>query len=349
MSNQHIFTILFLPLSLFLISLFLFKYLQDFFNKSFFIDSPTHRSNHNIPTPKGAGLIVIPLVIFSTLSVFFFTNNLHLGWIIFLISIGLLSIISFLDDLYNVSLIVRLIVQSLCVFVSIYFLFDQVSISDFYINIVSNININKAFLDFCILVIVAAFWMWIINLYNFMDGMDGITASQVCFFMLGINIFAIFGFLNYDLQIFSLIVFSLCLGFYTVNKPPAKIFLGDTGAIPLGYIVGLIIIKALFFYDLFIPVLILSLYHIVDSTFTIVIRLINGENIFQAHSSHFYQKIIRAGFSHEYVLERIHCMNFILLIMSLISLVYPISCFLISFILTLGLLKIFSSKGITNE
>ena len=204
MSNHHIFIILFLPLSLFLISLFLFKYLQNFFNKSFFIDSPTHRSNHNIPTPKGAGLIVIPLVIFSTLSVFFFTNSLNLGWIIFIISICLLTIISFFDDLFNVSLIVRLIVQSLCVFVSIYFLFDQLSLSDFYINIVSNININKAFLDFCILVIVSAFWMWIINLYNFMDGMDGITASQVCFFMLGVNILAVFGFLNFDLQLFWL-------------------------------------------------------------------------------------------------------------------------------------------------
>ena len=346
MSNHHIFIILFLPLSLFLISLFLFKYLQNFFNKSFFIDSPTHRSNHNIPTPKGAGLIVIPLVIFSTLSVFFFTNSLNLGWIIFIISICLLTIISFFDDLFNVSLIVRLIVQSLCVFVSIYFLFDQLSLSDFYINIVSNININKAFLDFCILVIVSAFWMWIINLYNFMDGMDGITASQVCFFMLGVNILAVFGFLNFDLQLFSLIVFSVCLGFYSVNKPPAKIFLGDTGAIPLGYMVGLIIIKALFFYNLFIPVLILSMYHIVDSTLTIVIRLMNGDNIFEAHSSHFYQKIIRSGFSHDYVLARIHYMNFILLIMSFISIIYPISCFIISFILTLGLLKIFSSKGI---
>ena len=88
------------------------------------------------------------------------------------------------------------------------------------------------------------------------------------------------------------------------------------------------------------------MYHIVDSTLTIVIRLMNGDNIFEAHSSHFYQKIIRSGFSHDYVLARIHYMNFILLIMSFISIIYPISCFIISFILTLGLLKIFSSKGI---
>ena len=71
MFTLKLFTILVLPISLFFICILLFKISEGFFKKSFLIDSPTQRSNHDIPTPKGAGLIVIPLVIFSTLSIFF--------------------------------------------------------------------------------------------------------------------------------------------------------------------------------------------------------------------------------------------------------------------------------------
>ena len=71
MFTLKLFTILVLPISLFFICILLFKISEGFFKKSFLIDSPTKRSNHDIPTPKGAGLIVIPLVIFSTLSIFF--------------------------------------------------------------------------------------------------------------------------------------------------------------------------------------------------------------------------------------------------------------------------------------
>ena len=70
MFTLKLFTILVLPISLFFICILLFK-ISEGFLKSFLIDSPTQRSNHDIPTPKGAGLIVIPLVIFSTLSIFF--------------------------------------------------------------------------------------------------------------------------------------------------------------------------------------------------------------------------------------------------------------------------------------
>tara|TARA_Y100000991_G_C21898172_1_gene316818 strand:- start:312 stop:860 length:549 start_codon:yes stop_codon:yes gene_type:complete len=182
-----------------------------------------------------------------------------------------------------------------------------------------------------------------------MDGMDGITATQICSFALGVNIISFLGYLGNDLQLFSLIIFAVFLGFYKLNKPPAKIFLGDTGSIPIGFIVGLILIKSFISHNLLIPLIILTMYHLLDSTITIFFRLSRGENIFQAHSSHFYQRPLQSGFSHSFVLKWIQILNIFLLIISLFAISYPEESLLIALISCAGLLKFFSSKGSSNE
>ena len=349
MFTLKLFTILVLPISLFFICILLFKISEGFFKKSFLIDSPTKRSNHDIPTPKGAGLIVIPLVIFSTLSIFFLTEELNDEWIIYFIAIAILMCVSLLDDIYNLSSFSRLMVQFICVFISTFVIVDH---QDFYQSIIGvskNYSINFSMLYHSLIILIVLFWVWIINLFNFMDGMDGITATQICSFALGVNIISFLGYLGNDLQLFSLIIFAVFLGFYKLNKPPAKIFLGDTGSIPIGFIVGLILIKSFISHNLLIPLIILTMYHLLDSTITIFFRLSRGENIFQAHSSHFYQRPLQSGFSHSFVLKWIQILNIFLLIISLFAISYPEESLLIALISCAGLLKFFSSKGSSNE
>mgnify|MGYP003952873167 CR=1 FL=1 len=342
-------TIFILPLSLFFLSILFLKITRPLFKKKIFTDKPSGRSNHIIPTPKGAGLILIPLVIFSTLLVFFWEEGNYKEWLPFFICAFILMIISFIDDIKNLSSRLRLTVQLGCVIFSIFFFIDEIRISSSLLESFKYTENNRLFIDFFLIISFSFVWMWIINLFNFMDGMDGITASQVCLFSLGVNFLSLFNFLEIQFQQISLIVFSVFFAFFIYNKPPAKIFLGDVGSIPIGYIVGLIVIKCIIINQLFIPLIILLMYHILDSTITLVLRIIKRQNILEAHSTHFYQKILRAGYSHEFVLNRLLVLYVLLFCLSIISTLYPIESLLTAFILTSYLLRYFSLKSMQNE
>tara|TARA_B100000963_G_scaffold361161_1_gene395185 strand:+ start:25 stop:612 length:588 start_codon:yes stop_codon:yes gene_type:complete len=187
-------------------------------------------------------------------------------------------------------------------------------------------------------------WVWIINMFNFMDGMDGITAVQVSSLAILTNSLAILGLIEIHFLYFSLILLTVLFAFYSVNKPPAKIFLGDVGSIPIGFLLGFVIIYNVIKANLIIPFLIIMMYYLLDSIITIFIRFLKNENIFKAHSSHFYQKTIRKGYDHEYVLRRIIYLNIVLLFLAISSIYFPILSFLLAFASTSILLLFFSSR-----
>ena len=96
-------------------------------------------------------------------------------------------------------------------------------------------------------------------------------------------------------------------------------------------------------YNLILPFLVIMLYYLLDSITTIILRFLKKENVFQAHSSHFYQKILRKGYSHDYVLKKIIYLHSILLILAILSYYYPTiinSCFFC----TSSLLIFFNSR-----
>jgi UDP-N-acetylmuramyl pentapeptide phosphotransferase/UDP-N-acetylglucosamine-1-phosphate transferase len=317
-----------------------------FFKKGMFIDHPLERSNHNIPTPKGAGLILIPMVIFATLLVFFLEKILFPEWLTIFGFCIILTIVSFIDDLKNLNSKTRLLIHGFCVLSSLILFTEDIR------NLIESSSLFMFYNDNPYFVIIASFfalmilWIWIINLFNFMDGMDGITAVQVCFLAISINFLSILGLIEINFLYFGLILMAVFLSFYSLNKSPSKIFLGDVGSIPLGYLVGFVIIYNMIKSDLFIPFIIVIMYHLVDSTITLFIRLFNRENIFQAHSSHFYQKIIRKGFSHKYVLKRIFILNIFLLMLSFLSVELPFICLSLSVIITTVVIIFFNSRKI---
>ena len=196
-------------------------------------------------------------------------------------------------------------------------------------------------LMFSLLVMI---WVWIINMFNFMDGMDGITSVQISSLSILTNFLAILGLIEENFIYFSLILLTISFAFYSFNKPPSKIFLGDVGSIPLGFIAGFILIYNMIMYNLIFPFLIIMLYYLQDSIATIILRFLKKENVFQAHSSHFYQKILRKGYSHDYVLKKIIYLHSILLILAIFSYYYPITSFILAFVCTSSLLIFFYSR-----
>ena len=130
--------------------------------------------------------------------------------------------------------------------------------------------------------------------------------------------------------------------FISLTDPSASIFLGDVGSIPIGYILGFLFIYTFLKNGPIIPLLIVSLYYLFDSTLTLIIRLFKGKNIFEAHSDHFYQKILRAGQTHKQVLNKIIILLLILFVLSMISIKYPIISLILGILTTLGFLIFFS-------
>ena len=306
------------------------------------MDYPAERSNHTTPTPKGAGLIIIPIVAISTLVFFYFFLQTLNEWVIIFFLCFFLAMVSFIDDIKNLSIKLRLLLQTLVVGLSLLIYYDSVTT-----NLLSlPISYEKYFpLVNCFLFLFFLIsWMWIINLYNFMDGIDGLTALQVCTVAICVNFLSIFGYLNEEYQIFGLILFSVYLAFYKYNKSPAKIFLGDVGSIPSGYLIGFIMVSCLLTNGVLLPIIIVNMYYILDSTTTLVIRILRKENIFMAHSDHFYQIMIRKGYKHSFVIKWIFGLNFILLILSLLSIKLPIISSVFSILFTAALLYLFYFK-----
>ena len=268
----------------------LLSWALKFLNQPMFLDVPNERSKHQTPKPRGAGIILIPLILFSTSVIFLLEDSLNNDWKIIFGFCLLLSIVSLLDDMKNISAKIRLTFQIFCVFSSLYLFKDQLDIfmrSSEFLIIFNGIESLGLGLIFCFLVML---WVWIINMYNFMDGMDGITSVQIISFSILTNFLAILGLIEEIFIYFSLILLTISFAFYSVNKPPSKIFLGDVGSIPLGFIAGFILIYNMIMYNLILPFLIIMLYYLQDSIATIILRFLKKKMYFRLTAVTFIKK-----------------------------------------------------------
>lgn len=148
-------------------------------------------------------------------------------------------------------------------------------------------------------VVSTVIWIvWMINLYNFMDGMDGYAGGMT---VVGFAALAALGWVGND-HVFVLantIVAAAALGFLLVNFPPARIFMGDTGSSTLGCFAAAMVIwgSERRIFPLWIGVLVFSPF-IVDATVTLLRRFFRGETVWEAHATHYYQRLVRSGWSH---------------------------------------------------
>ncbi|MDE0202574.1 MAG: glycosyl transferase [Rhodospirillaceae bacterium] len=145
--------------------------------------------------------------------------------------------------------------------------------------------------------LAAAAWLWFVNLFNFMDGIDGLSGTEGASLGLGAFLLALLGAAPAWLGPLGLALAGVSIGFLLWNWHPAKIFLGDVGSIPLGYLSGWLML-ALAAVGAWQAALLLPAYYLADATFTLVRRLLRGERVWQAHREHVYQRVVAAGWSH---------------------------------------------------
>lgn len=258
----------FIFLILFILELAYFQ-LADRYN---IIDKPNQRSLHTQTTIRGGG-IIFPIAII----IYFFYSDFQYPY--FVIGLFFISIISFLDDIYTISNQYRIVIH----FLSIFLLFYDVSIFN-----------HIGFWIFLLVIILVG----IINAYNFMDGINGITGGYSLVNLLSllfVNTYFI-KFIENDFIIF--IILGVVVFIFFNFRKRAKCFAGDIGSISIAFIIIFLLIKLILETNQYIYILFLTLYGI-DTVFTLVVRIWLRENIFKAHNKHFFQLLVnKFGFSH---------------------------------------------------
>ncbi|GAB6052616.1 glycosyltransferase family 4 protein [Magnetospira thiophila] len=266
------------------------------------LDHPNHRSSHDHPTPRGGGLAVIGVLLIAWVGVGWSFPPLPGGWILPGAALAL-ALLSWADDLWGLSAPLRLGIHLLAV--------------------VGALLLWAPALGMAALLGAALFWVWFINLYNFMDGIDGITGVETASLGGGIALVAA---LSADLEPtlipLGLSALAAALGFLVWNRPPAKIFLGDVGSVPLGFLLGGLLLT-LAAEGAWAAALILPAYYLTDATLTIGKRMLRGDNILQAHREHYYQLGVRSGLSHGAVSGLVLLVNLLLTALAVISLSHP--------------------------
>ena len=259
------------------------------------LDLPNQRSSHQHPTPRGGGIAVVA-VIAMCWSVPALHSPIPAA---LLIGALLLAFLSWIDDLKTVKIIVRLSAQFAAVILGLFFLDNEGYLLQ---------GLAPKWLD---RVFAALVWVWFINLFNFMDGIDGIASIETMVISFGITILSITSPSIAPEPWLSLSILGAAAGFLKSNWPPAKLFLGDVGSIPLGYILGgLLLLVAM--RGAWQVALILPLYFLLDSTITLCRRLLRLQPIWRAHKEHFYQKAVSAGKSHAEVTTAVAILGLIL-------------------------------------
>jgi len=295
---------------LFLLSVSLTYIIKEIAIKKSLLAEINERSSHTTPTPHGGG-IAIAFTWFSGISYLFYTNAIDSS-LYFALMVGvIISVVSFVDDLIELSPKLRLLTQSLVAFLGLYFLggFEQFNLFFFTIE-------NQIFTN------IFAFFMilWFINLYNFLDGIDGYAGSEGLF--LALAAFLLFGGAHF------LVLAAAVFGFLIWNWHKAKIFMGDVSSTLLGYNVAIFTV----FYaneensNFWIWIILFSLFWF-DATLTLVRRYKNGEKLSQAHKKHAYQRLVQSGWRHDKVVIASMFLNALLLV-----LVYFIPSLLVAFV-----------------
>ena len=252
------------------------------------LDIPNERSLHTRPTPRTGGIAVLAGLAAGLFSAWAWNGYSLTNWPLTL-AIAILAIVALIDDSHTLGAGLRLLAQ---------------------IGAVSLLLLTREStpLDALALIAAALFLVWMINLYNFMDGMDGFAGGMA---VTGFGTFALLAWqAGYpDLALGCAVVVAAAGGFLLLNFPPARLFMGDTGSTVLGLLAGVVILTA--HREAILPVwlgiLVFSPF-IIDASITISRRLLRGEKFWQAHKSHYYQRLVESGWGHrrtvlvEYVL-----------------------------------------------
>jgi len=263
-----------------ILSFFLTEICRRYSLKNNFLDIPNVRSSHICPTPRGGGISIACLFLVIVAISNLISHDVTLA---FMGAGFLVALVGFLDDKAHIAARWRLLFHFVAALWALYYLGE---IPEFQL-------LNYTFsLGWFGIAIAAILLVWMLNLFNFMDGIDGIAAAEAIFVACGS---AFFSYLNglEGLLFISLVLASSTMGFLLLNWFPAKIFLGDVGSGFLGLMLGMIayanIVEG---GSIWIWVTLLGVF-LVDSGITLLRRILRGDNWYEAHCNHAYQHAAR--------------------------------------------------------
>jgi len=283
----------------FLLTLLFTGYMRHYALKKNIIDNPNERSSHSIPTPRGGGVAVVCSYLLA-LAVLIYSQQLtvHIG-LTLMVAGFIIALLGFLDDHGHINSMLRLAIHFLVAIGAVISLGGFAEVTIF----------NGVQLGFIANIVAVLFLVWLLNLYNFMDGINGIASVEAITTTASMTM--LYYLLNTSLNSDLLWLLAACVfGFLLWNFPKAKIFMGDACSGFLGLTLGILALIALKEnLALFCAWIICLGVFVVDATYTLIKRVINGYKMYDAHRSHSYQILSRKWGSHTPVTLAIAAIN----------------------------------------
>jgi len=270
------------------------------------LSRPNARSSHREPTPQGGGIAVIAAALVTAMAFLLCgdkTAAMNL-WPIFAAT-AFLACVGAWDDIRAIEVAPRLVLQLAAIIVVVMALPSGLRI----------VPSLPSGLEHALLVLGG---LWFVNLFNFMDGIDWMTVAEVVPVTTGLVLLGMMGGLPDYGVVIALALGGATIGFAPFNRPIAKLFLGDVGSLPLGLLLGWLLVLVAGSGHL-AAALLLPLYYLADATITLLQRLLRGEALWKAHRSHFYQRAVDNGFTVGQVVIRVIAVNVALVALACIT------------------------------
>ena len=272
---------------------------------------PNARSSHAVPTPQGGGIAVVAATLIGAwLGAALTSTGLStIEWLALSVATVLLALTGAIDDIRGLGPAPRLLIQIVAVGLVIASLPDDFSVVP---------QLARPF-ERALLLLGG---VWFVNLVNFMDGIDWMTVAEVVPVTAGVVLLGFTDGTPPGTAVIAIALLGAIIGFAPFNRPVARLFLGDVGSLPIGLLLGWLMLMLAGRNNLAAAIL-LPLYYLADATITLARRLIRREAIWQAHRTHFYQRATDGGFSVEEIVVRVFVINLALAGLALITAIEP--------------------------
>jgi UDP-N-acetylmuramyl pentapeptide phosphotransferase/UDP-N-acetylglucosamine-1-phosphate transferase len=279
------------------------------------MDRPNARSSHKAPVPRGGGLAVVSVLAagWAALAALSVAPE---GTGLVLLGTALVAAVSWADDVRGLGVGVRLAAQVVAVGLGL------AALPEHGILLAAAEPHTAAWALERLLLGLA--WLWFVNAYNFMDGIDGITGVQTAAIGAGIAVAVLAAGGDAPIVVLGAVAAGVGVGFLRRNWHPASIFLGDVGSVPLGYTLGwLLLLLAGRGPGGLAAAMILPLYYVADATLTLLRRIARGERPWEAHREHFYQiAALRLG-RHDAVVAQVFLLDAALIVLAALAAARP--------------------------
>jgi UDP-N-acetylmuramyl pentapeptide phosphotransferase/UDP-N-acetylglucosamine-1-phosphate transferase len=276
------------------------------------VAKPNARSSHKVPTPQGGGIAVVGATILVSGGALFLSSAASASMsplVVILAGVLLIAAIGVMADKRPIAAAPRLVLQSFAIVAVLTTLPPDLRLMPV-----------VPWWSERILLLIGT--LWFVNLVNFMDGLDWMTVVEVVPIAATIAVIGFFGKMQPTAIVVSLALCGATIGFAFFNRPIAKLFLGDVGSLPIGLLLGWLLLvlagdggRA--------AAILLPLYYLADSTITLVRRAVNREPVWQAHRSHFYQRATDRGFTVLEIVARVFIVNIALAGLALATILVP--------------------------